>query len=91
MNYRGRLALSSTPLIQAASAFPVRSEAALYRSRRSLESLNSYRSVSPLSMGGRPLGRFGDSCMVRIMPVQIFLDKVYVQELNARTLIRRLQ
>ena len=81
-----RLALSSTPLIQADSTFPARSEAALYRSRRSVDSRRSYRSVSPSSSRGRPLGRLAGSFMGLIMPVQIILDKGYGQVFNVRTL-----
>lgn len=54
---------SSTPLIHAARVLPARSAAPVYRSRRSLDSRSSYRSVSPLSRGGRPLGRLAGSFM----------------------------
>lgn len=64
-------ALSSTPLIQAARALPALAAACSYRSRRSLDSRNSYRSPSGLSNGGLPTGRF----MGWIMHVQIVLDK----------------
>lgn len=56
-------ARSSTPLIQAASFFPTLSAAAVYAASRSFESRSSYRSVSPLSTGGLPRGRFmGQLC-----------------------------
>lgn len=72
-------------MIHAANVLPALPAAPVYRSRRSLDSRSSYRSVSPLSMGGRPLGRLAGSDMGLIMPVQIIVDKPSVWVFNART------
>jgi hypothetical protein len=64
-------ALSNTPLIHADRASPALAAAATYRAFLEADRRISSRSVSPLSSGGLPLGRF----MWRIMPVQVFLDK----------------
>lgn len=74
LDYR-RLARSSTPLIQAARFFPVASALAAYRASRSLDSRSSYRSVSPLSTGGRPLGLLAGSFMAVILCPYKYLDK----------------
>lgn len=78
-------ALSRTPFIQADRAFPAPAAASSYLAFRSTDTRISSRSVSGLSTGGRPRGRFAGSFMGEIMPVQIFVDKAPDRVFNVRT------
>jgi hypothetical protein len=74
MTYFRALERSSTAFIHVARAFPARPAAASYRAFLSGLTRIWMWVVSPLSRGGRPLGRFVGS-MPLIMSLQIFLDK----------------
>lgn len=78
-----RAARSRTAFIHAASFFPARSAAAVYRDSLSGESRSSYRSVSGLSMGGLPRGRL--DAIAGLCPYKKAFDKSSKRVLNART------